>query len=64
MTDAGNDIRTTIDGAGKCLYLAIWEFPSRRPRYFITDNSCVISHDKCNIKVKYKVIYVVLFKQA
>ena len=51
-------------GASKCLCLAIWKFPSRRPRYFTTDKSFVINQDSCIIKVKYKVICVVLFKQT
>ena len=31
-----SQIRATIDGASKCLCLAIWKFPSRRPKYFTT----------------------------
>ena len=37
------DIHATIDGASKCLCLAIWKFRSRRLRYFTADKSFVIN---------------------
>ena len=65
MTDAENyDKYAQQYMALANVYLAIWKFPSRRPRCFTTDKSFAIDWINVLLKVKYKVICVVLFKQT